>query len=292
MKFRKALKTLLLCFLATALIVGAVVGVSAWREERALRQMTSMKDLFRYKYPAYRVSGMADYAQYTYEGLWRSAYIIALVTPMDELTPENSFGISDTGDRFYEAHSIRRVRALTFYKNDWNYDDEFEMAEYCAMLSDGSVVGMEDSYPMQMGEEYLVFLTWSGLGYPIIISEDNGKFDLTNLRLNHAYRQPLIAQAVQDQQLDTRAVVQSGDTEAEQARACFLDAEYVADNNDPYDPESKQLFHQLVEENEWNELRFTTDYTRRSMRLTVEYAVTEDGYLYRMGNEIYGAPRT
>lgn len=81
-------------------------GYRHWKEEQTLKNVQSMYELYNLKYPSFRFSCMADFAQYDYQGLWRVAHTIALVTPEDELIQENSRGISETGDRFYNAHSV------------------------------------------------------------------------------------------------------------------------------------------------------------------------------------------
>lgn len=233
-----------------------------------------MKELFEDRYSNLYVTGMADYVQFSYEELWERAHTIAVITPLDELSVENSYGISDSGDCFYNAHSIRAVQALTFYKNSKGYSENFEVVEVCAMLDDGSVVGMENCYPMYKGETYLVFLGDSGWGYPIVLSADNGKFDLTNLRLNLSSRQPLLAKAMMDMELLSMA------RSADEALSYFGEAVYLTDNR-------SNDYEFLSAAYEWETMLLSSSYTAENMELSIEYAKTDTGYLYRIGEFIF-----
>lgn len=277
---KKWVTGLLACAALLVLLALGAAGYRHWKEEQTLKAVQSMYELYNMKYPSFRFTCMADYAQFDYQGLWKRAHTIALVTPEDELTQENSRGISETGDRFYNAHSVRTVRALQFYKNEREYEETFQMVEECAMLADGSVVGMDESYPMQKGDVYLVFLCESGWGYPIIVSADNGKFDLTNLRLNNARRQPLIAGALMDLGLMPMARSRS------EALEYFPLAKYVIDNGSSYYEEE---YNALYNAHRWQTMEIRADDTLPAMTLTVEYAQTEDGYLYHVGNRILSA---
>ena len=224
-KKRRLITIILVCALLLAVSVLGAAGYRKWSTEQTLRGVQTMYELYNLKYPSFRFSSTADYAQFDYSELWREAHTIALVTPEDVLSEENSRGITASGDRFYDAHSVRTVRALRFFKNEHGYPESFSMVEECAMLEDGSVVGMDECYPMQKGDVYLVFLGSSGWNKPIVISADNGKFDLTNLRLNNAYRQPLIVGALMDMDLLAKPAAPG------EALERFPAAEYLTDSS-------------------------------------------------------------
>ena len=273
---KKWVTGLLACTALLALSALGAAGYRHWKEEQTLKNVQSMYELYSLKYPSIRVGSNLDYIQYDYQGLWRVAHTIALVTPEDELTQENSSGVSEDGRRVYGARSERRVKALRFFKNERNFEECFSFVEKWAMLADGSVVGMDESYPMQKGDVYLVFLCNSGWGYPIIVSADNGKFDLTNLRLNNADRQPLIAGALMDLGLMPMARSRS------EALEYFPSAKYRIDNSSYNETEYNALYNA----HRWQTMEIRADDTLPVMTLTVEYAQTEGGYLYHMDDLI------
>ena len=91
---KKSTKVIFGCVLIVIAIVGAV-GICLWSDEANLQNISTMTELFNKKYSSYRMVSNADYMQYTYDELLARAHTIALVTPLDELTPENSYGITD-----------------------------------------------------------------------------------------------------------------------------------------------------------------------------------------------------
>ena len=139
------------------------------------------EDYYRSIYPNIQGSGLiVELAQFGFSDLLHYAETVAVVTPLDELTADNTFGIS--GKRYDNIHSLRRVKALQYFKNEQGYGDSFEMTEFCGLLEDGTLVMTEDCWPMQRGVVYLVFLR--GRQHPAPVSACNGKFDLTHLELN------------------------------------------------------------------------------------------------------------
>ena len=149
---------------------------------------TTMREFMESIYPKMIQVGFgAERMIYRYDDdtLWNNAHTIALVTPMDELTVENSHIINKWGTprAFF---SRRQVRVIEFFKNEEDYENEFMMAELCVLLEDGTLVYKETCYPMQKGDYYLVFLAKSGyLSSPAVpLGYGEGKYDITNLHLN------------------------------------------------------------------------------------------------------------
>ena len=234
----------------------------------ASEQPKTMNELFEGIYGTVRLSGMADYAQFDYPGLMDRAHTVALVTPLDELTAENSFGVSESGDKFYNIHSIRQVKVLKYFKNENSFGDTMELAEKCVLLPDGTLVHEEACYPMQKGDTYLVFLINSGYGKPLAISADNGKFDLSNLRLNN--RLPLVAQALTDLGLAQKSEVSEA----------FADAQAVSWSGE-------ESYSQFKNISDWNTAVFTTEYTKKGFELPLEYTNKNGEYAFRLGEYIY-----
>ena len=128
---------LLIGVLALVVIVVSVSVIVGFSDHNADYQ--TMRELFESRYPNVYCSGMADYVQFTYDELWAEAHTIAVVTPVDVLSTENSYGIAESGDRFYNAHSVRELEAITFFKNSRELNDVFEIVETCAMLNDDAL---------------------------------------------------------------------------------------------------------------------------------------------------------
>ena len=68
-----------------------------------------MRDFVESQYASVRVSGMGDYFQHNYQELMEEAQVVAVVKSIDDLTVGNSFGISETGDMFFYAFSLREI---------------------------------------------------------------------------------------------------------------------------------------------------------------------------------------
>ncbi len=178
-----------LLLLAAAVNLTALALLSG-REQQTPR-FSTMEAYYTAQYGEIRTGGMSDYAQYDYERLYSRAHTVAIVTPTEALSAENTYGISPDGDRYYNLHAVRTFQVEAFFKNERGYGETMEIAEKCGRLADGSIIAEENCYPMEMGHFYLVFLTGSGYGYPLYISANNGYFDLNLLSLN-AYQTVLI----------------------------------------------------------------------------------------------------
>ena len=172
-------KQVILLTLALAMLF----SLTACAKVPAESPVESMMEYYEGIYGDVRQVSISDYAQFDYKGLYARAAVVAIVTPLDNLTTENTFEWGDK-DVLLETYSVREVKAEKFYKNIWELDDKFQIAEYCGIAENGTMIMKDSEYPMQKGNEYLVFLCESGLDYPIVISADNGKFDLTHLSLN------------------------------------------------------------------------------------------------------------
>mgnify|MGYP007070023742 CR=1 FL=1 len=168
---RRYLPLILLGILVVCIILIFTIGRANKKDAP-----TDFKEYYQQEYANIAISGSANYMVFDSRLLMQQAHTIAIVTPLDALTTENSYGISSSGDLYYNAHSIRKVQVIQVFKNEKNYDDTIEIAEKCVLLEDGTLVMDEYCYPMQVGNYYLVFLTNSGLGYPLTLSADNGKF--------------------------------------------------------------------------------------------------------------------
>ena len=161
---------LLLACLALALCL-------TWGRAGTPAPYASTKELFLSRYEDIRVRGFVEFPALDFEELMAQAHTVAIVTPTDDLSAENS--------RYID--SVRTVRAVAWFKNEKNFGDTFEIAEYCVCLDDGTLVISDEScFPMERGDYYLVFLH-TAHGVPMALGADNGKFDLTHLRLNDAH---------------------------------------------------------------------------------------------------------
>ena len=234
------------------------------------RRFTEIKDYYQTCYPDIRCSGMADYLQFDYPGLFRYAHTAAIVTPLDRLSADNTYGIGESGDIYYNIHSVRKVKVLKYFKNEQGYGDTIELVEECGMLADGTVVMLEDCWPMQEGDTYLVFLCSSGFGYPLTVSACNGQFDLTHLDLNCRQHSRVLLNALLELDLLTeKSVRQAGEILREAASAMPVywpeDEEHIAKEN----------------EMEWKTVELYTQWTDKNYPLTVKWGTDEDGSIYQ-----------
>ncbi len=237
----------------------------------------TMQELFLDIYPDVRVSGMCNYMQFNYDELTNWAHTIAVVTPLDDLTAENSYGISEDGDRFFNAHSVREVQLVEVFKNEKGYKDTMRIAEKCVVLEDGTLVAEEACYPMQRGDYYLVFLTDSGYGYPLSLSADNGKYDLTHLRLNN--RPQLLVEMLYDLGLAGGTGVLS--------RSMDILTDFTAPECLWYVEE--ESYSALDARTDWQSVTLTTPYTDSNMTIDFVYAANPTGMLAKLGDCIYKA---
>ena len=233
-----------------------------------------MSEYYQNIYSSIITSGQSDYMQYDFNGLYKHAHTIALVTPCDELTTQNSHGISSKGDKFYHAYSVRKLSVIEYYKNENNYDSTLEIAEKCVCLDNGSLVMEESCYPMQKGHTYLVFLTKSGYGYPLAMSANNGKFDLTLLSLN-TYQQVMIA-ALYRLGLISSDCLQDNIADIES----MLEAKPLYGVNDAG-------YSSLDSKTAWKSMTLYTDYTDRDYRIKAYAANSENGNMYKLGSYIF-----
>ena len=252
------------------LLVGSalcLVCIAAVAASSPKQKYSTMKEYYGSKYAAIRSAGMADFMQYTYRELFSYAQTVAVVTPVDELTAENTFGISKSGDIYYNLHSVRRVKALEYFKNEKEYGDEFEITELCGLLANGTMVKLEDCWPMQKGDVYLVFLNETGFGHPAPISACNGKFDLTHLDLNCRDHSEVLLRALLDLDLLTeKSVRQAGED-------LLRKAAYAARVSWPKDEEHAAKETAI----QWRSYKLYTKWTDRSYPLNLRCGDDEDG---------------
>ena len=255
------------------LLVGAalcLVCIAAVAAAAPKQKYSTLKEYYGSKYPAIRSAGMADFMQYSYGELFSHAQTVAVVTPADELTAENTFGVAKSGDIYYNLHSVRKVKALEYFKNEKEYGDTFEMAEECGLLANGTMVKLEDCWPMQKGDVYLVFLKESGFDYPLAISACNGKFDLTHLDLNCRDHSEVLFRALLDLDLLTeKSVRQAGE-------ALLRKAAYARPVNWPKD-EERAAGEAAIR---WRSCKLYTKWTDRSYPLNLRCGDDEDGPIY------------
>lgn len=258
----------------------------------------SMEKHFQRIYDKVQVVAFGDYMQYDYGTLFRQASVVAIVTPLDKLTEENTAGISSTGlNKYYNLHSVRKVEAVKFFKNDLDYEDCFTMAEKCGVIEGKNLVMMDACYPMEKGAYYLVFLQESGYGYPISVSADNGKFDLTNLSLN-THKEVLV-----DALFDLGLVDTGGHDEiAKQAvsaiQLLFGDLNETNETlaqGGKWFPQWKLYALSSYKENlgkeerdellrrtaEWDSFELTTEYTDKAYAIKIAYSDEGAGKIYR-----------
>jgi len=256
-----SLTGILVCLVLTAIILFT----------KPQQRFATIQDYYQARYPAIRSSGMADFVQYDYSDLFRYAHTVAVVTPLDELSVENTFGIAERGDRYYNIHSIREVKVLAYFKNEREYGDTVELAEECGVLEDGTLVMLEDCWPMQKGDTYLVFLCNSGFGYPLSVSACNGKFDLTHLDLNCAEHSRILLTALLKLELLTEKSLR-------RAGKDLLEA--VNSASPVYWPKDEE--HLAKEAGiKWKTYELYTPWTDRNYPLMIKCGTDEEGVIYR-----------
>ncbi|MBR5114873.1 MAG: hypothetical protein IK101_06210 [Oscillospiraceae bacterium] len=134
-----------------------------------------------------------DRVYYDYDGLMRNADIIAIVTPLDDLTAEASYAGARylgpdrqivTFDKIHSfVHSDRKIKVIKYFKDEKGLGDVFTLCEECALSNEGVLVTGENYYPMLKGCTYLVALGNQGLGKPAVLFYEN-RIDLTHLSFN------------------------------------------------------------------------------------------------------------
>ena len=245
--------------MAAVLVLGslALALCLIWGKAGAPAPYASLKDLYLARYGDIRVRGFVDFAVFDYDELMAQAHTVAIVTPTDDLTAENSFS-----DR-----SVRTVRAVAWFKNEKDYGDTFAIAEYCACLDDGTlVVNDESCFPMQKGDYYLVFLH-TAHGHAMPLAGDNGKFDLSHLCLNDNHAWTMLRAL---SELD----LLQGSPRALRAAAGCLNA--VLGPGDKPPPSSG-----------WKTARLTTKWTLPGYELELQF--DEENGLYRLNGLVYQA---
>ena len=262
--FVPVLAGILLC-----LILAAILLFTRPRERFA-----TFEDYVHALYPTVRTGGILEYATpyEKYETLRTKAHTVAVVTPLDALTRENTYATS-SGNRYSGGYSVRKVRVLKYFKNEKEYGKEFEMAEECGLAENGNLVMQENCWPMQKGDVYLVFLDDSraGLKYPIPIRGCNGKFDLTHLELNCAeYGQVLLTALLKLELLTKKSLRRAGKD--------LLEA--VDSASAVYWRQDKE---HLAKEAEikWKTYELYTPWTDRSYPLTIKCGTDEEGAIYQ-----------
>ena len=230
------------------------------------KKYNSMREFAESQYTSVRVSGMGDYFQYDYKELMEEAQVVAVVKSINDLTVKNSFGISETGDTFFYAFSLREVEVIESFKGEFTAGEKMEVAEKCILLENGTMVASEDCYPMRKGDYYLLFLSRSGYaGSPLLpISADNGKCDLTNLYLNSDRRKQLFIEACSDLLFDQN--------------------DFSRLNIIPKDELSKD---QTEGEKDWETILFTTPYTDKGNEIEIKIGHENGEIVYQIGNYYY-----
>jgi len=262
------------------LILGLVIGLVyvSFSAQNKDTKLSNMRDLMESRYSSYHDGGMSNYEVFDYEGLVKYACTIALVTSSDTLSTDMSRDIGTKGgiegDLYYDTYSLRTVEVLEFYKNNRKFADTFDIAEQCILKDDGSVIAEDSCYPLQEGDTYLLFLIIGGKGKPLSISGDNGNFNLTYLRLNDKLR--VAIEALCD--LNILEYDKAYDDIINSLNASSI----VMFNTE----EEVNAFYL---ENEWDTIALTTPYTKDGMAVQLEYAKTNSGYLFSLGNGIYEA---
>ena len=265
-------KKVLVPVLAGILICLILMAISLFM--RPKQRFAAFEDYYHALYPTVRTGGILEYAPpyEKYYSLRTKAHTIAVVTPLDELTGENTFAVS-SGKRYTGGYSVRKVRVLKYFKNAKEYGEEFEMAEECGLAEDGTLVMQENCWPMQKGDVYLVFLDDSivGLKYPAPIRGCNGRFDLTHLDLNSAeYSRSLLTALLKLDLLTKKSLRRAG-----------KDLLEAVDSASPvYWPKDEE---HLAKEAEikWKTYELYTPWTDRNYPLTIECGTDEEGAIYR-----------
>ena len=255
-------------FILAGVLLCLIIAVIIYVEmPKPKQRFAAAEDYYRSIYPNIQGSGLiVELAQFGFSDLLHYAETVAVVTPLDELTADNTFGIS--GKRYDNVHSLRRVKALQYFKNEQGYGDSFEMTEFCGLLEDGTLVMTEDCWPMQPGDVYLVFL--QGKRQPAPISACNGKYDLTHLELNCGQHAKVLLSALLELDLLTEKSL----------KRAGQDLLYAVRAADPvYWPEDKA--HSDRENAvKWRSFTLFTPWTDKDYPLTIKYGVDEEGALY------------
>ena len=263
-KLRRKTAACILAGVLLCLIIAAIIYVEMPKPKQ---RFAAAEDYYRSIYPNIQGSGLiVELAQFGFADLFHYAETVAVVTPLDKLTADNTFGIS--GKRYDNVHSLRRVKALQYFKNEQGYGESFEMTELCGLLEDGTLVMTEDCWPMEPGVIYLVFLR--GKHHPAPVSACNGKYDLTHLELNCPQHAQVLLSALLELDLLTKKSV----------RRAGQDLLYAALAADPvYWPEDEE---HIARENavKWRSFALFTPWTDKDYPLTIKYGADEEGALY------------
>ena len=254
--------------IACSIIMAAITIVSArsFFVADGSERYASMREFIESQYDSVREAGMGDYFQYDYPELMEEAQVVAVVKSVDDLTVENSFGVSEKGDVLFAAFSLREVEVIESLKGNVTPGESIEVAEKCVLLENGMMVASESCYPMRKGDYYLLFLSPSGYsGSPLLpISADNGKCDLTNLYLNPDGRKALFIEACSDLLLK--------ETEPLKLDRMFQDE--IAEK-------------QITEEENWESRMFTTPYTDKENGIEISWKAENGETIYRIGNSYF-----
>lgn len=271
-------KTKAVIILFVLLLIGAIFLIPKKQDNNANLWVipSTMEDLCKQMYSSFNNSDLADYAQFDYDGLYYCAETIALATAADDLTAENSKGIAESGDRYHYAHSVRNVDVLHYYKNEQEYGSSLDIVEECVMNERGTVIAKVYYYPLLKGSTYLLFLGFSSYyGYPVSLSADNGTFNLTYLRLNS--RTQVITEALYSLDLLKFKPKYKEAVEAFIASQLVMGTGYALEEYDKY-----------YDSKNWGKITLSTEYTYDDMAIELGYKQLDNGYLFRVGNLIYG----
>ncbi|MBR5708982.1 MAG: hypothetical protein IKX41_06315 [Oscillospiraceae bacterium] len=256
----------------------------------------SMREYYEGIYGELLQTTFPDLMQFDYKGLCDAAGFVAVVTPLDELTAENSFE-AGVGGILTERRSVREVRVVECYKDDLELGRTFKMIEFCGLDEDGALRMQENYYPMRKGDKYLVFLGGSGYEYPAAISGDNGKFDLARLSLNTHKEvlldalsdlglaetggsDELLAKAADSIELlfgdldEVKELVAQGGKWYPTWKLYAL-SDYTADLGQA---EKDEILRRTAE---WDSFTLTTKYTDKAYAIRIAYSDEGEGKIYR-----------
>ena len=127
--------------------------------------------------PEYRIISISgSYRTFNYNELKEEASVIALVTPVDDLTRQNSTVILGEYGELVSYYAFRELEVITYFKeNEGDTPDTIGIVESAALTAENEYIQPEGYDFMQKGQRYIVFLTPSNLdGIPIVISAGNG----------------------------------------------------------------------------------------------------------------------
>ncbi len=217
-----------------------------------------------------------------FEGLMRGAAVIALVTPVDDVSEERTRLIHPSGLTGSHVYSLRTVRVLKYFKNEGNWNETFTMAELCGLAkikeSDErpSLILLGNNFPMALGNTYLVFLQATSLYvYPMTLDNTNSTFHLDILKLN--VELDICIQSLYQLGLLTGAATESP---AKEALDAFCQSKRFLRSS------SEQAVPYLALDG-WESISIDTEYTALFMEATLWYLETETGYLFRLGELLY-----